>query len=77
MHNLRVIHGDLKGVCVPSNQIFTRLSLIYEGEHPCQREPAGVHRRLRSYNYNRCHDSCYCWDFQGIIDLKRDTDVVH
>jgi len=28
MHDLRVVHGDLKGVCVFSNQIFAHLSLI-------------------------------------------------
>jgi len=28
MHNLRIVHGDLKGVCALSNQIFAHLSLI-------------------------------------------------
>jgi len=28
MHNLRIVHGDLKGVCVFSNQIFAHPSLI-------------------------------------------------
>jgi len=28
MHDLRIVHGDLKGVCTLSNQIFAHLSLI-------------------------------------------------
>jgi len=30
MHDLRIVHGDLKGVRVFSNQIFAHLSLIVE-----------------------------------------------
>jgi len=77
MHNLQTAHGDLKGVRVLSDQVFTPLLLTHKGERPHQRAPTSLHRRLRPHNCNRRCDSCDCWDIPGVVDLKRHTDVIY
>ena len=77
MHDLRIVHGDLKGVCILSDHISMHISLTREGEHPHQREPASVHRRLWSYNYHWRCGPCGCRGISGVVDIKRHTDAIY
>jgi len=77
MHDLHIVHGDLKGVCVLSSYISTHLSLTSKGEHPYQQEAASVHRRLWPFNHHGDCDLCICRDIPSVVDLERHIDVIH
>ena len=56
MHDLRLVHGDLKGVR-DSLELYLHTSHLSEGEYPDQQGPASLHRRLRFVNDYCNHNS--------------------